>query len=198
MAEQQQRNPNLMNPKAMQAVAGTRGIGENVVLFSEVLTKVNNAKDKPKKVAVLKEFDNAPLRQVLKGAFDPSIKWDLPDGNPPFIANEAPIGTEHGLLRNEAKRLWHFVTGADNQLTKTQKETMFIQILEGLHKNEADVLLGLSGVSLNSGRKILDKKKIFICERASSHIVYQDNLLADEYKIHNRKYIYKFYKFIRR
>ena len=54
--------------------------------------------------------------------------------------------------------------------------------------NEADVLLGLSGVSLNSGRKILDKKKIFICERASSHILYQDNLLADEYKIHNRKY----------
>ena len=52
MAEQQ-RNPNLMNPKAMQAVAGTRGAGENVVLFSEVLTKVNNAKDKPKKIAGL-------------------------------------------------------------------------------------------------------------------------------------------------
>ena len=51
MAEQQQRNPNLMNPKSMQAVAGTRGAGENVVLFSEVLTKVNNAKDNPKKIA---------------------------------------------------------------------------------------------------------------------------------------------------
>ena len=48
MAEQQ-RNPNLMNPKAMAAVASTRGAGEQVVLFSEVLTKVNNAKDKPKK-----------------------------------------------------------------------------------------------------------------------------------------------------
>ena len=33
MAEHQQRNPNLMNPKAMAAVAGTRGAGENVVLF---------------------------------------------------------------------------------------------------------------------------------------------------------------------
>ena len=60
MAEQQQRNPNLMNPKSMQAVAGTRGAGENVVLFSEVLTKVNNAKDKPKKIAVLQQYDNAP------------------------------------------------------------------------------------------------------------------------------------------
>ena len=104
MAEQQ-RNPNLMNPEAMKAVASTRGAGENVVLFSEVLTKVNNAKDKPKKIAVLKQYDNAPLRQVLKGAFDKNIVWDLPAGDPPYIANEAPIGTEHGLLRNEAKRL---------------------------------------------------------------------------------------------
>ena len=160
MAEQQQRNPNLMNPKAMQAVAGTRGAGENVVLFSEVLTKVNNAKDKPKKVAVLQQYDNAPLRQVLKGAFDKNIVWDLPAGDPPYIANEAPIGTEHGLLRNEAKRLWHFVKGADNDLTKTQKETMFIQILEGLHQDEAKVLLGMKNKSLNKTYKGLTESVV--------------------------------------
>ena len=84
MAEQQ-RNPQLMNPKAMEAVAGTRGAGENVLLFSEILTKVNNAKDKPKKIAVLRQYDNAPLRQVLKGAFDKNIVWDLPAGDPPYI-----------------------------------------------------------------------------------------------------------------
>ena len=152
MAEQQ-RNPNLMNPKAMEAVAGTRGVGENVLLFSEILTKVNNAKDKPKKIAVLRQYDNAPLRQVLKGAFDKNIVWDLPAGDPPYIANEAPIGTEHGMLRNEAKRLWHFVKGADNDLTKTQKETMFIQMLEGLHKDEAQVLLSMKNKELNKTYK---------------------------------------------
>ena len=94
MAEQQ-RNPNLMNPKAMQAVAGTRGAGENVLLFSEILTKVNNAKDKPKKIAVLQQYDNdAPLRQVLKGAFDPNIEWDLPAGNPHILL------TRHRLVLN--------------------------------------------------------------------------------------------------
>ena len=160
MAEQQQRNPNLMNPKAMAAVAGTRGISESVVLFSEVLTKVNNAKDKPKKIAVLQQYDNAPLRQVLKGAFDKNIVWDLPAGDPPYIANEAPIGTEHGLLRNEAKRLWHFVKGADNDLTKTQKETMFIQVLEGLHGDEAKVLLGMKNKSLNKTYKGLTESVV--------------------------------------
>ena len=155
MAEQQ-RNPNLMNPAMMKATNTTSGIGENVQLMSEILTKVNNAKDKPKKIAVLQQNASAPLKQVLKGAFDSNIVWDLPAGDPPYIANEAPIGTEHGLLRNEAKRLWHFVKGADNDLTKTQKETMFIQMLEGLHQDEAKVLLGMKNKSLNKMYKYIE------------------------------------------
>lgn len=129
MAEQQ-RNPNLMNPKAMAAVAGTRGAGENVVLFSEVLTKVNNAKDKSKKIAVLKEYDNAPLRQVLKGAFDPKIEWDLPEGTPPYKENDAPAGTEHTTLFTEARKLWHFVKGADRKLSKTKKKLCLYKCLK--------------------------------------------------------------------
>tara|TARA_Y100000004_G_C8908504_1_gene409846 strand:- start:594 stop:1124 length:531 start_codon:yes stop_codon:yes gene_type:complete len=160
MAEQQQRNPNLMNPKSMQAVANTRGVGENVLLMSEILTKVNNAKDKSKKIAVLREHANAPLKQVLKGAFDPKIEWDLPEGDPPYIQNEAPLGTEHGLLRNEAKRLWHFVKGADPETTKTQKETMFIQMLEGLHIDEAKLLLGMKSKSLNKMYKGLTESVV--------------------------------------
>ena len=159
MAEQQ-RNPNLMNPAMMKATNTTSGIGENVQLMSEILTKVNNAKDKPKKIAVLQQNASAPLKQVLKGAFDSNIVWDLPAGDPPYIANEAPIGTEHGLLRNEAKRLWHFVKGADNDLTKTQKETMFIQILEGLHADEAKVLLGMKNKSLNKTYKGLTESVV--------------------------------------
>lgn len=152
------QNPNLISKKAMMATSQTDGSG--VVLMSEVLTKVNNAKDKPKKIQVLRDYDNQPLRQVLKGAFDPKIEWDLPAGDPPFIANEAPIGTEHGLLRNEAKRLWYFVKGANNELTKTQKETMFIQMLEGLHKDEAKVLLGMKSKSLNKMYKGLTESVV--------------------------------------
>ena len=159
MAEQQ-RNPNLMNPAMMKATNTTSGIGENVQLMSEILTKVNNAEDKPKKIAVLQQNASAPLKQVLKGAFDSNIVWDLPAGDPPYIANEAPIGTEHGLLRNEAKRLWHFVKGADNDLTKTQKETMFIQMLEGLHQDEAKVLLGMKNKSLNKMYKGLTESVV--------------------------------------
>ena len=109
-------------------------------LMSEILTKVNNAKTKDKKIAVLKENDSEPLRMLIKASFDPKIEWVLPEGDTPFKANEAPEGTEHTLLSQEVKRIWHFIKGADNQTPRMRKETMFIQMLEGLHKDEATVL----------------------------------------------------------
>ena len=112
-------------------MSSTAGSGRPLV--HEIFTKVNNAKDKPKKIAVLRQYDSPALRMLVKGAFDPKIEWELPPGEPPFIPNEAPEGTEHTLLENEAKRLWHFVKGADPKLNSLKKETLFIQILEGLH-----------------------------------------------------------------
>jgi len=144
MAEQ---NPNLMSPKSMAQTQGT--MGSSQPLISEILQKVNNAKDKPKKIKVLQDHDSEALRQILKGAFDPKIEWELPEGTPPYMANEVPKGTEHTYLSDEARRLWHFVKGADMQMTKTQKETMFIQILEALHEEEAKLLLNVKDKRLN-------------------------------------------------
>ena len=122
-------------------------------LLSEVLTKVNNAKTKDKKIAVLKQHDSEALRMVIKSSFDPKIKWVLPKGAVPFKPNDAPEGTEHTLLVQEAKRLWHFIEGADNQTPRMRKETMFIQMLEGLHKEEADVVISAKDKKLHQKYK---------------------------------------------
>ena len=108
--------------------------------IAEVLKKVNNAKTKDKKIAVLKQNDSESLRIVIKSSFDPKIKWAMPEGQVPYKPNEVPEGTEHTLLMQEAKRLWHFIEGADNRTPRMRKETMFIQMLEGLHEDEAKVL----------------------------------------------------------
>ena len=151
-------NPHLIPKKNMEAIASTRGSGRPLV--SEIFTKINNAKDKPKKIEVLKQYDSAAIRQLLKGAFDPNIEWDLPPGVPPFMENDAPIGTEHTSLENETKRLWHFVKGADPKLNKLRKETLFIQILEGLHKDEAQVLIDVKNKSLNKTYKGLTAEMV--------------------------------------
>ena len=124
--------------------------GSSAPLLTEILTKVNNAKMKDDKIKVLIDNDSVPLRQILKGAFDPKIEWDLPEGSPPYKVNEAPAGTEHTLLFTESKRLWHFVKGADPKLSKTKKEMMYIQMLEGLHADEAQLLINVKEKKLNS------------------------------------------------
>ena len=121
--------------------------------IAEVLKKVNNAKTKDKKIEILRKHDTESLRMVIKSSFDPKIKWVLPKGAVPFKPNDAPEGTEHTLLVQEAKRLWHFIEGADNQTPRTRKETMFIQMLEGLHKEEADVVISAKDKTLHQKYK---------------------------------------------
>ena len=158
MESQHQQRLGIMPKAAMDSGKGYEASGQ--IMISEILTKVNNAKDKAKKIQVLKQYDSPSLRMVLKGSFDPNIKWALPNGTPPYMANEAPVGTEHTLLRNEAQRLWHFVEGADSTITKTQKETMYIQILEGLSKEEAQVLLDMKDKKLNKVYKGLSESVV--------------------------------------
>ena len=153
-----ERNPNLIPPQAMEAMAKTAGAGKE--LISEIFTKINNAKDKPKKVEVLKQYDTPGMRMILKGAFDPKIEWDLPPGIPPYIANEAPAGTEHTYLEIEAKRLYNFVKGGNASLNKIRKETLFIQMLEGLHAEEAKVLIDMKNKTLNKTYKGLTSEMV--------------------------------------
>ena len=146
-----ERNPNLIPPKAMEAMARTAGAGKE--LISEIFTKINNAKDKPKKIEVLRQYDSPGMRMILKGAFDPKIVWELPEGTPPYIENEAPAGTEHTYLEVEARRLYNFAKGGNNTINKIRKETLFIQMLEGLHASEAKVLIDVKNKSLNKTYK---------------------------------------------
>ena len=153
-----ERNPNLIPPKAMEAMARTAGAGKE--LISEIFTKINNAKDKPKKIEVLRQYDTPGMRMILKGAFDPKIEWDLPVGDPPYISNEAPAGTEHTYLEVEAKRLYNFAKGGNDTINKIRKETLFIQMLEGLHADEAKVLLDIKNKSLNKTYKGLTSEMV--------------------------------------
>ena len=146
-----QSHPALATRRGMQALSEA---GRAVPpLFSEIATKINNAKDKPRKLKVLQEHDSVSLRQVLKGAFDPSIEWLLPKGDVPYTVNDAPIGTEHTLLSQEAKRLYLFTKGGDNTLSSTKRETLFIQMLEGLSAEEAEFLATVVNKRVNNEYK---------------------------------------------
>ena len=120
------------------------------MLFSEILDKVHKAKTKDQKVKILKENNTDSLRMLLKAAYDPNIKWVFPSGEVPYTPNDAPAGTEHTVLAMEAKKLWHFIQGADNVTKQHQKENMFFQMLEGLHADDAKLMIAVKEKELNT------------------------------------------------
>ena len=167
-----QSHPALATRQGMSAMSD---MGRAVPpLFSEIATKINNAKDKPRKLKVLKEHDSVPLRQVLKGAFHPDIEWLLPPGDVPYEANDAPVGTEHTLLSQEAKRLYLFTKGGDNTLTNTKRETLFIQMLEGLCAEEAEFLVAVVN------KKVNNKYKGFTANLVKDAFDWDDNFMQKE------------------
>ena len=119
------------------------------LLISEILDKVSKLKTKKEKVAWLKDQNTDGLRVVIKSSFDPKIKWLLPEGDVPFRRNDAPAGTEHTDLHMESRKLYHFIEGGNYDITQTKRETLFIQVLEGLQESDADVLVAAKEKSLH-------------------------------------------------
>ena len=143
-----------------QPLPGTVLNSSNSLLFSEILDKVHKAKTKDAKVEILKKFDNQSLRMVIKSSFDPKIVWELPEGDVPFKPNDAPAGTEHTRLASEAKKLYHYIKGADNDTPKYKKELMFVQLLEGLHETEAKLIVNAKDKKLHQVYKGLSKEVV--------------------------------------
>ena len=123
------------------------------LLLNEVLQKVSNAKTKAEKVKLLQEYNTPALRQILIANFDESVVSMLPEGDVPYTKNEAPEGTEHTKLLHEYRKLYLFFKGGAN-ISQTRRETLFIQLLEGLHEGEAEVLCLVKDKKLGKRWKI--------------------------------------------
>ena len=160
----------------------------------EILDLATKQKSNAKKVQVLTTYEHDALKSVLKWNFDPGIISLLPPGEVPYAEPEeqtAYAGTLSENLRREAsggasatgqdldgrgrtslrrewKNLYHFVQGGNPTLSKTRRESMFIQMLEGLHPDEAEVLV------LMKDKLLYNKYKVSktVVERAFPDIIW--------------------------
>ena len=127
------------------------------LLLSEVLRKVSNAKTKDEKIKILRDNNSPALRALLIWNFDDSIESAIPDGDVPYTPNDAPAGTDHSRLSHEYRGFYRFCKGGDNRLSDMKRESMFIQMLEGLHKDEAELVCLVKDGNLNKGYKRITK-----------------------------------------
>jgi len=124
------------------------------LLISEILQKVSNAKTKPEKVKLLKEYNSPALRTILIANFDESVLSALPEGDVPYTPNDVPAETDHTTLYQEYRKLFYFFKGGAPQLKNSKRETMFIQLLESLHIKEAELIVLMKDKQLGKRWKI--------------------------------------------
>ena len=120
----------------------------------EILELASKQRAKAKKVEILQQYENDALKTIFIWNFDETVISVLPVGEVPFNKNEVPVGTDHTSLRREYKHLYNFVKGGNDGLSGLRRETMFIQMLEGLHPEEAEILC------LCKDKRLEDKYKI--------------------------------------
>jgi len=120
----------------------------------EIFDLASKQRSKAKKIEILQEYANDAMKSVFIWNFDETVISVLPEGPVPYKENEVPVGTDHTSLRREHKHLYNFVKGGNDSLNSLRRETMFVQILEGLHPEEAKILCLVKDKALQTKYKI--------------------------------------------
>ena len=148
----------------------------------EVFDACSKQRTKAKKVEVLKRYAHDSVMAVLIWNFDESIVSLLPEGEVPYgntrednsvtgslsdkindavnmmrESGSSSLGSQDqgkASIRAEYTKFYNFLKGGNDGLSSLRRETMFINILEGLHPLEAEILV------LVKDKRLTDKYKI--------------------------------------
>ena len=155
-------------PRVVKAAAPIPDLPRKPFVF-EVLDLVSKQKTKAKKVQVLKKYDEFHLRTIFLWNFDTVIESVLPDGDVPYqsygdqTSYSGSLSTKMGediramhetgsfsmgvsdqqgrtTIRRECKNFYHFVKGGNDKMNGLRRESIFINILQGLHPLEAEIV----------------------------------------------------------
>ena len=155
---------------------------KNPFIF-EILDLVSKQRTKAKKIEVLKKYEEIPLKVILIWNFDESVVSVLPPGDVPYTGYDdqnvykggvsGKVSAEvrsmhdtgnfslgvsdaegHTTIRRESKHFYRFIKGGDDGLNNLRRESMFINILEGLHPLEAEIVIACKDKKLGEIYKI--------------------------------------------
>jgi hypothetical protein len=120
--------------------------------LTEILDEINK---NPKK---LEEYKTDPdIDLLFKYAFHPNGKMILPEGEPPYKPDAAPMGMSPAVFRQELQRLYIFCR---KDLTPIKREQLFISLLESIHPDEAKVMIAVKDQKLDKLYKKITRKVV--------------------------------------
>ena len=198
MTTAKKKTTTTRKPRVVKAAAPLPNLPKKPFVF-EVLDLVSKQKTKAKKVEVLKKYDEFHLRTIFLWNFDEVIQSVLPEGEVPYQSYgdqtsysgslstkmqddiramhetgsfSMGVSDQQGrtTIRREVKNFYHFVRGGNDGMNNMRRESMFINILQGLHPLEAEIIV------LVKDKRLSDKYKITreIVEAAYPDIVWRD------------------------
>ena len=106
-----------------------------------IFEDIAKAKSITERKKILLEHGSNPLKELLKYAFHPDIKFLLPEGAPPYKTVGSPDEYNPTYLYPNIRKLYLLVEGGNEGLTTLRREQLFIQLLEELHPKEAEVVI---------------------------------------------------------
>tara|TARA_R100001510_G_scaffold52290_1_gene52878 strand:- start:443 stop:871 length:429 start_codon:yes stop_codon:yes gene_type:complete len=112
-----------------------------------------------KRVGAIKAIANLLpyFKDILKYNFT-DIKLDLPEGKPPYTQHEELRDTNSNRIPAEWRKMQYFLPG--NNLPIVKREKLFIDILESLSPEEAELILKIKDKKLkvkNINKKIVQE-----------------------------------------
>ena len=198
MTTTKKKTTTTRKPRVVKAAAPLPNLPRKPFVF-EVLDLVSKQKTKAKKIEVLKKYDEFHLRTLFLWNFDTTIESALPEGDVPYQSYgdqtsysgslttkmEEDIRAMHETgsfsmgvsdqqgrttIRREVKNFYHFVKGGNDAMNNMRRESMFINILQGLHPLEAEIICLVKDGNLSDKYKITRE----IVEAAYPDIVWRD------------------------
>jgi hypothetical protein len=113
--------------------------------LSQILKETSEQKTKKERIAYLKKNTNPALNKLLRYTYGKDMKFLLPEGAPPFNPSKFD---EPNALYQEVRRLYLFVEGGQQGLTQLRRESLFIETLEFVDKEDAELLISIKDKKL--------------------------------------------------
>ncbi len=144
----------------------------------EVLQLVSKQRSKDKKVEILREYEDPSIKAIFIWNFDESVVSLLPKGDVPYFGDNSmktstiseriedavskmdasgsvgAIDQKYSTIKKEYTKFYNFIKGGNDSMNGIKRENIFINILEGIHPLEAEILC------LTKDKRLQEKYKI--------------------------------------
>lgn len=109
-----------------------------ISLLLKTASDLKKTQGRDAQIQYLRLVYNEPLRYIIQGALHPGVEWLLPKGQMLFAPSKDPDSTK---LYREYKKLYMFCKGGVDALDQHRRENLFIQLLEALHPDDAELMI---------------------------------------------------------